>query len=113
MYGENYGYRSGLNQSMIDHLAGKASHLAHLANIKSGDSVLDIGSNDGTLLSKYSNTNLHRVGIDPTAEKFQEYYEDGIELIPDFFSAKNWDKENLRSLPLSPCFMILRTQCYL
>ena len=27
MYGENYGYRSGLNQSMVDHLNGKANHL--------------------------------------------------------------------------------------
>ena len=39
------------------------------------------------------------VGIDPTAAKFQEYYEDGIELIPDFFSAKKLGEENLRSLP--------------
>ena len=88
MYGENYGYRSGLNHSMIEHLAGKASQLSFLAEVKSGDSVLDIGSNDGTLLSKYSNKNLQRVGIDPTAAKFQDYYEDGIELIPDFFSSK-------------------------
>lgn len=96
MYGENYGYRSGLNQSMIDHLAGKANHLTLLAKVKSGDSVLDIGSNDGTLLSKYSNSNLQRVGIDPTAEKFQEYYEDGIELIPDFFSAKKLGRRKFK-----------------
>ena len=111
MYGENYGYRSGLNQSMIDHLAGKANDLSLLAKVK-GDNILDIGSNDGALLSKYSNMNLQRVGIDPTAEKFQEYYEDGIRF-PISSLQKNWDEENLRSLPLSLCFMILRTLCHL
>ena len=87
MYGENYGYRSGLNQSMVDHLNGKARQLSQLVNIKGGDAVLDIGSNDGTLLAAYDCKGLQRVGIDPTAKKFQEYYEEGIELIPDFFSA--------------------------
>jgi SAM-dependent methyltransferase len=92
MYGENYGYRSGLNQSMVNHLAEKTTHLSFLANLKNNDSVLDIGSNDGTLLSKYENKNLNKVGIDPTGLKFKEYYKDGIELIPDFFSAKKLNK---------------------
>ena len=92
MYGENYGYRSGLNQSMVNHLAEKTTHLSFLANLKNNDSVLDIGSNDGTLLSKYENNNLNKVGIDPTGLKFKEYYKDGIELIPDFFSAKKLNK---------------------
>jgi hypothetical protein len=87
MYGENYGYRSGLNPSMVDHLTGKAQQLSQLTNIKSGDAVLDIGSNDGTLLSAYNCKGLQKVGIDPTAKKFQKHYEEGIELIPDFFSA--------------------------
>ena len=81
MYGENYGYRSGLNQSMVNHLAEKTTHLSFLANLKNNDSVLDIGSNDGTLLSKYENKNLNKVGIDPTGLKFKEYYKVGIELI--------------------------------
>jgi hypothetical protein len=30
---------------------------------------------------------LKRIGIDPTGEKFKQYYTDGIDLVPDFFSA--------------------------
>ena len=30
MYGENYGYRSGLNQSMVDHLTNKVRHIERL-----------------------------------------------------------------------------------
>ena len=55
MYGENYGYRSGLNQSMVAHLSKKASELTEIANIVSGDVVIDIGSNDVILLRKKSN----------------------------------------------------------
>ena len=49
--------------------------------------VLDIGSNDGTTLKAYGTRGLKRIGIDPTGQKFKQYYTDGIELIPDFFSA--------------------------
>ena len=55
MYGENYGYRSGLNRSMVDHLQGMARYCSGLVKLASGDLVLDIGSNDGTLLRSYLN----------------------------------------------------------
>ena len=87
MYGENYGYRSGLNQSMVDHLSSKVAYLERLVDLKSGEAVLDIGSNDCTLLKAYSVPGLERVGIDPTGKKFSEYYPDDVELVPDFFSA--------------------------
>ena len=90
MYGENYGYRSGLNQSMIDHLRNKVNHLVRLHPLQSGDLVLDIGSNDATLLSSYNVDGLIRLGIDPTGNKFREYYRGGIDLIPDFFSAPTY-----------------------
>lgn len=86
MYGENYGYRSGLNQSMVDHLTSKASHLERLTGLSMGDTILDIGSNDATTLKAYSIKNLNRIGIDPTGIKFSSYYPEDIKLVPDFFS---------------------------
>lgn len=87
MYGDNYGYRSGLNQSMVRHLASKARALEGAVSLRSGDTVLDVGSNDGTLLSQYSVPHLRRVGIDPTASKFEEFYAPDIEVVSAFFSA--------------------------
>lgn len=87
MYGENYGYRSGLNGSMVRHLANKTRSLEAAVSLERGDTVLDIGSNDGTLLSHYSAEGLRRIGIDPTAEKFREFYSPGIDVVADFFSA--------------------------
>lgn len=87
MYGENYGYRSGLNESMVRHLQNKVNMLARMVSLTSGDAVLDIGSNDATTLKAYDSS-LKRIGVDPTGMKFKEYYEESMLLVPDFFSAK-------------------------
>lgn len=86
MYGDNYGYRSGLNGSMVRHLQNKIRTLELLAKPGADDLVIDIGSNDATSLKAYSGKH-HKVGIDPTGAKFKQYYTQDITLIPDFFSA--------------------------
>ena len=86
MYGENYGYRSGLNASMVEHLRSKVQRIRQLIELKAGDLVVDIGSNDGTTLSAYP-ADLTLVGVDPTGKKFHEFYPPHVRLIPDFFSA--------------------------
>lgn len=89
MYGDNYGYRSGLNKSMVNHLEKKIKTLQNLANPSSHDLVIDIGSNDATSLKAYKG-DFKKVGIDPTGQKFKEYYTDDIKLIPDFFTAEKF-----------------------
>ena len=89
MYGDNYGYRSGLNASMVEHLEQKIKILERLVNLNDDDLVIDIGSNDATSLKAYSGTH-RKVGIDPIGIKFKEYYEDGITLIPNFFTAQKF-----------------------
>lgn len=89
MYGMNYGYRSGLNNSMVAHLTGKVRRLEKQYSLASGDIVVDIGSNDGTTLKAYETQSIQRIGVDPTGEKFKAYYPPEIQLIIDFFpSAK-------------------------
>ena len=87
MYGDNYGYRSGLNASMVAHLERIAHRLEARVGLAPGDRVLDIGANDGTLLRSYTTPGLVRVGIDPTIAKFREYYPDDITAVDDFFTA--------------------------
>jgi hypothetical protein len=87
MYGDNYGYRSGLNQSMVDHLTRKIQYLEKFVKLKETDLVMDIGSNDGTSLKAYQ-TKCRKIGIDPTAKKFAKFYQGtNIDVIPRFFSA--------------------------
>lgn len=87
MYGDTYGYRSGLNKSMVMHLQYLIDGLTRSRSLGEGDVVVDIGSNDGTALGFYPET-VRRIGVDPSAEKFRHFYKPGIELIPDFFSAE-------------------------
>ncbi|MBU0580431.1 MAG: class I SAM-dependent methyltransferase [Candidatus Margulisbacteria bacterium] len=86
MYGKNYGYRSGLNQYMVNHLQEKAKKILDLVNLNKGDLVIDIGSNDATFLKFYPKDTV-LVGVDPTGNKFKKFYPEYIALIPDFFSA--------------------------
>ena len=88
MYGENYGYRSGLNQAMVRHLTQKVHHLLRIRSLNPGDIVLDVGSNDGTLLNAYPDIKLRRIGIDPTADNFRQFYSQSVIVEATFFSAK-------------------------
>ncbi len=85
MYGDNYGYRSGLNASMVKHLKAKVDRILSFGALEAGDIVVDIGANDGTTLGFYPST-MKRVGVDPTGEKFRKYYQAEVELIPTFFN---------------------------
>lgn len=90
MYGDNYGYRSGLNASMVEHLTQKVRGLERRHPLAAGDWVLDIGSNDGTLLKAYATANIRRVGMDPTVQKFREFYPPSIETVKEFFSGSRF-----------------------
>lgn len=87
MYGNNYGYRSGLNTSMVKHLQNKIRGLEKFVNLNENDLVLDIGSNDATSLKSYT-VSCKKIGIDPTSEKFKKYYTNDIIRVPEFFSEK-------------------------
>lgn len=94
MYGENYGYRSGLNQSMVRHLEGIVNYAISLVDVNDSDTVLDIGSNDGTLLRAYGSRAKSKIGIDPTAAKFLEFYDSATTVVPDFFTKPNFDRNS-------------------
>lgn len=87
MYGDEYGYRSGLNNSMVKHLKSKYEKIYEFLNLSDRDIVIDIAGNDGTFLGFFP-SNLKLVSIDPTSKKFSKYYKSHVEYIPDFFSEK-------------------------
>ena len=53
LYSQNYGYRSGINLTMRNHLKEIIESIKKIVNLKKNDFVLDIASNDGTLLKYY------------------------------------------------------------
>jgi len=89
LYNEDYGYRSGINKTMTNHLSETALKLSKIVKLKKGDYVLDIASNDGTLLNAYKTKGVKTVGIDPILKKFKIYYQKIDFGISDFFSYKS------------------------
>ncbi|MFH1325769.1 MAG: GDP-mannose 4,6-dehydratase [archaeon] len=88
MYSGHYWYRSGLNQVIINDLKEITEVGRDMADLKSGDMVLDIGANDGTLLSFYPKEVI-RVGCEPAKNLIEGMKKNSEIVIPDFW---NYDK---------------------
>ena len=93
MYGANYGYRSGLNASMVRHLQAKVARVLGLVALREGDLIVDVGANDGTTLGAYPESiGADLLGIDPTGANFRQYYKPHVDLCADFFTADSLRK---------------------
>lgn len=91
LYGETYGYESHLNPSMVSHLQAKAKMLE--LKYLSGNPkpvVVDIASNDGTLLAGYTNPNAQLIGIDPLLNVVTDHYPSSATKLQEFFSASGY-----------------------
>lgn len=84
LFGDNYPYKSGMNQTVRDHLQGIVQQALSLVQLNEGDVALDIGSNDGTLLSLYPKGPIV-VGVEPSVRLAKEARAKGIPTFHDFF----------------------------
>ena len=85
LYGPDYGYRTGINKTMLAHVKNVVNYLTKKAKLKKDEMTLDIASNDGSLLKCYNN-NIKTFGIDPILKKYQKEYKKINYKISDFFS---------------------------
>jgi hypothetical protein len=82
LYGEHYWYESGLNKKLTDNLIDIAEYVNE--HTDKDDIVLDIGANDGTLLSAVSN-DRHRVGCEPAPNLIKKLKKNCDEVINDMW----------------------------
>lgn len=90
LYHAGYGYQSGINEQMVRHLQEIAHAMEESVPLRAGDVVLDIGSNDGTLLSKYRTAGIQRIGMDPLIPHLPNRYPEGAFTVADYFSAARY-----------------------
>lgn len=83
MYHDNYGFKSGISQSIKDDLDSVVVHAFQYQNDPT--SWLDIASNDGTLLS-FVPDDVFRVGIDPVKFLCEEAKQHADLIIPEYFT---------------------------
>jgi NDP-4-keto-2,6-dideoxyhexose 3-C-methyltransferase len=93
LYEQNYGYKSGISNTMRTHLKEYNDEILSYISLNENDTILDIGSNDATMLKYYSDK-YDRIGIDPTGKQFEKYYIniDNLSLISDYFSYNSFVK---------------------
>jgi len=88
LYEHEYGYCSGTTNTMRKHLKEYNEEIVNKIHLNENDVVMDIGSNDSTMLQYYSKI-LKRIGVDPTGKQFKKYYGD-IDLIENYFTKENF-----------------------
>jgi NDP-4-keto-2,6-dideoxyhexose 3-C-methyltransferase len=85
-----YWYRSSLNPSMVRSLQDVVDSIEKIVELEENSVVVDIGANDGTLLSLYKIRNLFKIAYEP-ALNLKEYLQPRCDVYnPDYFSAKNY-----------------------
>lgn len=87
-----YFYRSHVTRTMSRDLKTVVDDALSRVKVKSGDAVLDIGCNDGTMISMFPDS-LKRVGIDPAKNIDWAHLDKSIAIVNDYFpcdALKKW-----------------------
>lgn len=85
----HYLYKSEVNGPYYEHCKNMFFYAHNYVNIKDGTSILDIGGNDGTLLSAFkscTNKNIYTLNIDPSKNLYEVCKNKGIDVMSEFFS---------------------------
>ena len=85
VYHPDYPYRTGITKELVEYQKTMSDSLIKKYDIKQNDLVIDIGSNDGTLLSGFQKHGIKTLGIEPTNIS-QIANKNNIETIQEFFT---------------------------
>jgi len=97
----NYVYVSGTSASFVKHFENYAQFSVDRFALSESNLVVDIGSNDGTLLKKFEQKGVNVLGIDPAHAIAEAATKDGIETWPEFFDQKVADRIRKEKGPAS------------
>ena len=91
VYHLDYPYRTGITKELVEYLISMSDSLIQKYNLNQNDLVVDLGSNDGTLLSGFKEHGIKIIGVEPTnIAKIAN--KKNIETVQEFFTldvAKN------------------------
>jgi SAM-dependent methyltransferase len=86
IYPASYPYRSGISKPLEDYQRAFADGVVYRFGIGKGDLVVDIGSNDGTLLTGFLRHDCQALGVEPTDVAKIARADNGVETIQEFFT---------------------------
>lgn len=83
----DYVYVSGTSPVFVEHFRLYAEAVLQRLNPSERGLVVELGSNDGTLLKFFQQKGFQALGIDPAKEIARRATVGGVETLPDFFTA--------------------------
>lgn len=86
LYLKDYLYESSITKTANDHWREFAESSVKKLGIEKDSLIVDIGSNDGSLLLKYKDEGMQVMGFDPTPEATQIAIDRGVPTVQDFFT---------------------------
>lgn len=86
VYHPSYPYRSGITKELVEHQRSVAADVVGEFGIPKDSLVVDVGSNDGTLLRGFKEVGMRVVGVEPTNIAKIARAENGVDTVQDFFS---------------------------
>lgn len=81
----HYVYLTGMSETMRTHNRGYAAHVVALVGAGAGDLVVDIASNDGSLLLEFQAHGVRTLGIEPAANVAEIARGRGVDTVTRFF----------------------------
>ncbi len=84
----DYLFTTGSSTSLLEHFRKYATDVISRLEIKPGSLVVEIGSNDGSLLKFFKVQGMRVLGIDPARDIARRATESGVETLPEFFNSK-------------------------
>ncbi len=84
----DYLYVTSSSLGLVEHYRRYAEEVVSAFRIAPGSLVLDIGSNDGSLLQFFKDKGLRVLGVDPARSIAKEASAKGISTLPEFFSER-------------------------
>ncbi|WP_167884447.1 class I SAM-dependent methyltransferase [Leptospira ilyithenensis] len=82
----DYMYETVSSLGLVEHFKRYAKEIVTELSLGKDDLVVDIGSNDGSLLRAFKSNGTKVLGVDPAREIAKKATESGIETLPDFFT---------------------------
>ena len=93
MWNNKYWYKSAINPTIRADLKDIVDNVERRILLNEDDLVVDIGCNDGTMMTYYQNEGIKKIGFDPSPNVAKEAEEKGIKVINNYFNRENFIEE--------------------